>query len=92
MGGERVAVRDGSVWVNGDLIYSPQVPLTQLNLPERTLSANEVLVYVTSPEALGTLVSAEQFVLSRDAVLGTPRQAIISLIRWVGRESGGVSR
>lgn len=83
--GENVAIRDGEVWVNGAVVFSPRVPLTQLNLKERILGYNEVLVYVQSPEALGTLMSAEQFVLNKSDVLGTPRQTILSLFAWVSR-------
>jgi hypothetical protein len=81
--GDNVAIIDGEVWVNDSVVFTPTRQLTQLNLQQRVLGAHQVLVYVQSPEALGTLMNAEQFVLSKDYVLGAPGKALNDLLRWV---------
>lgn len=92
LGGDSVVVADGTIKVNGETVFTPAVPLTQLNLSQRVLAPDELLVCVASPEALGTLVSAEQFVVARAAVLGSPRRAVVSLIGWLTAETGGADR
>ena len=83
--GETVAITNGAVMVNGAVAFQPKTPLTHLNLPERILGEREVLVYVRSPEALGSLTGAEQFVINMSDVSGTPRGDVVRLFAWIAR-------
>lgn len=83
--GETVELRQGDVWVNGELAKSARVPLPTLSMSSRQLQADQYYVYFLSPEALGKGVKPESLIVTRQQVLGAVSWDALTLVQWLMR-------
>lgn len=78
--GDEVELVAGTLFVNGDRLYTPQNPLPHLTLERTVLKEHQYMVYFNSPEALSINGLPEQLIIEGKQINGVPGKSLVNLL------------